>query len=141
MLHRSIPSMVLQARLKQSLAVQVRKGNQHLRELANMLALVPRHRLALVQQNSPAHQNNALTVYVAVIGCKKFQSLSGNFSPHLLLAKGDTMLIFCKFVLLSYALCSGNSCSPLFEGCAITVHKVGLVVLAECPSSCISQWK
>jgi len=84
-------------RLRQSLAVPhlVRRARHQLVELANMLALVPRLRLAQVKLNIRAHQNNARTACVVVIGCKKFQSLFENSSRRLLLVKGsECFLVF-----------------------------------------------
>jgi len=90
MLHRSIRSMDLQRRLKQSLAVHrpVRRGRQELGSMLVLVAVLSR-RLVLLQRNHRAHPNNVQMVCVVVIGCRKFQSLSGNFSLHLFPAKGD----------------------------------------------------
>jgi len=91
--YRSLLPMDQLQRLKQNLAVcyRVRRGRHRWLELANMLVLVPRLRPAQVKWISQVRQNNVQTVCVAVIGCRKFQSLFENSSLRLLRVKGNKL--------------------------------------------------
>jgi len=87
-----------------------RRGRYQLLELANMP--VRRHRLAQVKRNNQAHQNNARTVSVAAIGCRRFQSLFENSSRRLLLMKGSKHGLFSCRLAFKSVLHSKNAVCP-----------------------------
>ena len=114
MLYRSLPPMDQLQRLKRNLAVVrhlARRGRHLLLESANMLVRV--RRLLQVRRNSQAHQNSAQTVCVAVIGCRKSQSLCESFSLRLLLVKGSKRVTFANYC------CKVITVNIVFYGCLI----------------------